>query len=40
VQAGARDGATFQAECTVDGIDWEGHAAIVGLLRCIVSVAL
>lgn len=39
VAAGARDGATSLAECAVDGIDWQGHAAFVGLLSSIVTVS-
>ncbi|VVD61607.1 glutamate cyclase domain-containing protein [Pandoraea cepalis] len=38
VKAGARDGATSLAEAAVDGIDWEGHAAFVALLRSVISV--
>jgi hypothetical protein len=38
VRAGAVDGATFQAENTVDGISCQGHTAFVGLLRAIVEV--
>jgi hypothetical protein len=38
VAAGAVDGATFRAEALVDGIDLEGHLAMVGLLRSIVAV--
>lgn len=40
VAAGARDGATFAADLLVDGIDWKGHAAFVGLLGSIVSSSL
>jgi hypothetical protein len=40
VAAGARDGATSRAEVAVDGINWEGHAAFVEMLRSIVAVSL
>ncbi|GAB3627580.1 hypothetical protein PTE30175_02273 [Pandoraea terrae] len=39
VNAGARDGATSKAEVAVDGIEWQGHTAFVGLLRSIVSIS-
>lgn len=39
VEAGARDGATSLAECAVDGINWQGHAAFVSLLNSIVTVS-
>jgi hypothetical protein len=39
VLAGARDGATFRPDLAVDGIQWQGHTAFVGLLRCLVEVA-
>ncbi|GAB7542761.1 glutamate cyclase domain-containing protein [Cupriavidus sp. PET2-C1] len=39
VESGARDGATSLAEDAVDGIDWKGHAAFVGILNSIVKVS-